>query len=72
MSAIYENENNEVCVILCENDYIKVITNEKEEKGLIIKRQGDKFFIECLESPTTKPTNKKEKGEKKNGFNKMS
>lgn len=33
MSAIYENENNEVCVILCENDYIKVITNEKEEKG---------------------------------------
>lgn len=65
MSAIYENENNEVCVILCENDYIKVITNEKEEKGLIIRRQGDKFFVESLESPTAEPTNKKEKGEKK-------
>lgn len=65
MSAIYENENNEVCVILCVNDYIKVITNEKEEKGLIIRRQGDKFFVENLESPITNPINKKEKGEKK-------
>lgn len=64
MSAIYENENNEVCVILCENDYIKVITNEKEEKGLIIRRQGDKFFVESLES-ATKTINKKPKGEKK-------
>ncbi|MDY4237084.1 MAG: hypothetical protein SOX86_03655 [Bacilli bacterium] len=72
MSAIYENENNEVCVILCENDYIKVITNEKEEKGLIIRRQGDKFLVESLESPTTKPINKKEKEKRKNGSNKMS
>ena len=50
MSAIYENENNEVCVILCENDYIKVITNEKEEIGLIIKRYGDKLWVVSLEN----------------------
>lgn len=60
MSAIYENENNEVCVILCENDYIKVITNEKEEKGLIIKRKGDKLCVESIEN-TTKLINKKKK-----------
>lgn len=60
MSAIYENENNEVCVILCENDYIKVITNEKEEKGLIIRRQGDKLCVESIEN-TTKLINKKKK-----------
>ena len=52
MSAIYENENNEVCVILCENDYVKVITNEKEEKGLIIKRKRDKLCVENLKNIT--------------------
>lgn len=60
MSTIYENENDEVCVILCENDYIKVITNEKEEKGLIIKRKGDKLCVESIEN-TTKLINKKKK-----------
>lgn len=59
MSSIYENENNEVCVILCENDYIKVITNEKEEKGLIIKRKGDKLCVESIENTTKLKSEKK-------------
>ena len=59
MSAIYENENNEVCVILCENDYIKVITNEKEEKDLIIKRKGDKLCVESIENTTKLKSEKK-------------
>ena len=59
MSAIYEKENNEVCVILCENDYIKVITNEKEENGLIIKRKGDKLCVESIENTTKLKSEKK-------------
>lgn len=36
-----------------------VITNEKEEKGLIIKRKGDKLCVESIENTTKLKSEKK-------------
>lgn len=39
MFVVFENDDNEVCVILCENDYIKVMTSNEDKECLVITRK---------------------------------
>lgn len=39
MSVVFENDDNEVCVILYENDYIKIMTNSNDKECLVITRK---------------------------------
>lgn len=50
MSVVFENDNKEVCVILCENDYIKVMTSNNDKGYLVITRKNDKLNVEYKET----------------------
>ena len=47
MAVVFENDDNEVCVILCENDYIKVMTSNEDKECLVITRKNNKLNVEC-------------------------
>ena len=47
MSAIYENDNNEVCVQLCDNDYILVM-NKNKKSMLKITSKGKILVVETI------------------------
>lgn len=49
MSAIYQNENDEVCVRLCENDYVLVMSQDKKTVLKIISKDG-KLIVEKSET----------------------
>lgn len=57
MAVVFENDDNEVCVILCENDYIKVMTSNEDKECLVITRKNNKLNVECKEN---KNSSKKE------------
>jgi len=59
MSVVFENEDNEVCVILCENDYIKVMAINDDKECLVITRKNNKLNVECKENK--KPSKKEER-----------
>lgn len=46
MSVVFENDDNEVCVILYENDYIKIMTNSNDKECLVITRKNNKLTVE--------------------------
>lgn len=46
MSVVFENDDNEVCVILYENDYIKIMTNNNDKECLVITRKNNKLTVE--------------------------
>lgn len=46
MSVVFENDDNEVCVILYENDYIKIMTNNNDNECLVITRKNNKLTVE--------------------------
>lgn len=46
MSVVFENDDNEVCVILYENDYIKITTNNNDKECLVITRKNNKLTVE--------------------------
>ncbi len=46
MSVVFENDDNEVCIILYENDYIKIMTNSNDEECLVITRKNNKLTVE--------------------------
>lgn len=48
MSAIYENENNEVCVCLYEKDYVLVMSQDRKTILKIVSKDG-KLVVETLE-----------------------
>ena len=65
MSAIYENNRNEVCIQLCDNDYILVM-NKNKKSILKITSKCKNLVVETIK-------NEKEKERRfKNGSNKMS
>lgn len=45
MSMIYENENKEVCVQLCSNDYILIMNNDKSSI-LKVTNRNEKLIVE--------------------------
>ena len=49
MSVVFENDDNEVCVILYENDYIKIMTNSNDKECLVIARKNNKLTVESKE-----------------------
>ncbi len=53
MSAIYENDNNEVCVQLCDNDYILVM-NKNKKSMLKITSKGKILVVETIKSEKKK------------------
>lgn len=59
MSVVFENDDNEVCVILCENDYIKVMTSTDDEVCLKISKKNNKLSVESVENK--KPSKKEER-----------
>lgn len=46
MSVVFENDDNEVCVILYENDYIKIMTNNNDKECLVITRKNNMLTVE--------------------------
>lgn len=48
MLAIYENDDKEVCVALCENNYVKIATN-KTDVWLKVTNVGGKLCVETIE-----------------------
>lgn len=50
MSVVFENDDNEVCIILYENDYIKIMTNSNDEECLVITRKNNKLTVESKEN----------------------
>ncbi len=54
MSLVYEDEKTkEVCVVLTDNDYIKVMTYDKNNI-LKIKNESGKLIVESVEVKTDK------------------
>lgn len=49
MSAIYENNNNEVCIQLCDNDYILVMNKDKKFI-LKITSKGKILVVETIKN----------------------
>lgn len=49
MSMIYENENKEVCVQLCNNDYILIMNNDKNSTLRITNKNG-KLVVETIKN----------------------
>ena len=45
MSLVYEDENKQVCVGLCENDYVKVVTLDNKSV-MIIRNVNGKLVVE--------------------------
>ena len=58
MSVVFENDDNEVCVILYENDYIKIMNNNNDEECLVITRKNNKL---TAESKANKKISKEER-----------
>ena len=53
MSAIYENNRNEVCIQLCDNDYILVM-NKNKKSMLKITSKGKILVVETIKSEKKK------------------